>query len=271
MVSIFTYRDERKLFAVIAATIVAAIVALAQIGAARSGKSSPVEIVVSSAALIVQETATDVAAAVTHAVTAVVEVPRYYATTQALTAENQALRQQDARLRETVSHIPDALALEQLHARVPRGIAARAIALDLEGQSRMATIDRGSLAGIKVDDGVIDADGAVGRVVSVDPLTSKVLLLIDPGSKVPAVVQRGRWWGIATGTNTRVRLQYVSQDASLRIGDRIVTGSGESFTAGVVIGRITNIYHPEGALYQTALVEPAAAFGRLGGVLVIPK
>jgi len=133
------------------------------------------------------------------------------------------------------------------------------------------TIDKGARAGVRVDAGVIGEAGVIGRVVGVEPFTSKVLLLTDATSKVPAVVQRGRWWGIATGTNTRVQLQYVSQDAKLRRGDVIVTGEGRSFHAGVPIGRIVQVFHSEGALYQTAVVEPAVAFGHLGRVLVLPQ
>ncbi len=81
--------------------------------------------------------------------------------------------------------------------------------------------------------------------------SASVLLLTDPTSKIPAIVQRGRWWGIATATNEHIQLQYVSQDAPLRVGDAVVTGEGRTFHAGVTIGRIVTIYRPQGALYQT--------------------
>ena len=51
----------------------------------------------------------------------------------------------------------------------------------------------------------------------------------------------------------------------------VVTGAGRSFRAGLVIGRISAIDHPEGALYQTALVEPAVAFGRIAHVVVVHR
>jgi hypothetical protein len=38
----------------------------------------------------------------------------------------------------------------------------------------------------------------------------------------------------------------------------------------VSIGRVITIYRPQGALYQAAVLEPAAQFGRIGKVLVIP-
>jgi cell shape-determining protein MreC len=68
-----------------------------------------------------------------------------------------------------------------------------------------------------------------------------------------------------------VKLQYVSQDAKLHVGDRVVTGEGRSFHAGILIGRIKQIEPAAaGALDQTAIVQPAADLGALSRVVVLP-
>jgi len=271
VVSIFTYRDERKLFAVIGAIIVAALIALVQIDAARSGRPSFFS---SGATAVFGFFQTGLSAgldATRNAAGSFLDAPHLVGENAALAERNRALEAENARLREALSTQPDAAAIERVAARVPGGVVAATIGFDPENQSRIVTIDKGAHAGVRVDSGVIGEAGVVGRVIGVEPFTSKVLLLTDATSKVPAVVQRGRWWGIATGTNTRVQLQYVSQDAKLRRGDVVVTGEGRSFHAGVPIGRIIAIFHSEGALYQTAVVEPAVAFGRLGRVLVLPQ
>jgi rod shape-determining protein MreC len=135
----------------------------------------------------------------------------------------------------------------------------------------LARIDRGSVAGIAEDGGVINSDGAVGRIVAVTPLFSTVQLLTDPASKIPALVQRGRWWGIVAGNGSRLEMRFIAQDAKLRVGDRIVTAQGRSFPAGIALGTIRSIGRPEGGLYQTAIVDPTVAFGRLGVVLVLSR
>ena len=122
-----------------------------------------------------------------------------------------------------------------------------------------------------VPEGVALADGVVGRVIEVEPFSSKVLLATDPSSRIPAVVSRGRWWGIAVGTDSRIELRYVSQDAPLKVGDEVITGAGRSFGAGLALGRVARLDRIEGALYQNALVEPAVAFGRLHAVLVLAR
>ena len=50
-------------------------------------------------------------------------------------------------------------------------------------------------------------DSVVGTVTEVDPLSSKVLLINDPTSRLTAQVQTGRWWAIAVGTLTRLKLR----------------------------------------------------------------
>ncbi len=270
MVSIFTYRDERKLFAVVGAIIVAAVIALIQLEAAKSGKPSLISIAVGSTALFVQGAVAELGNAARGAGTTLGDAPRLFARNAELSAENHALRGDNARLREALAQAPEAAAIARTSADVPGAIVATVVGYDPENLARIVTIDRGSNSGVQRDDGVIDPDGVVGRVVDVAPLRSTVLLAIDGASKVPAVVQRGRWWGIATGTNARIRLQYVSQDAKLRVGDAVVTGDGRSFRAGFALGRISEVDHPEGALYQTAVVEPAVAFGRISRVLVLP-
>ena len=269
MVSIFTYRDERKLLAVIGTVIVAAVIALVQLDALRSGKASPIATAVTSTAFVFQSVVAAARGGVRGFFAGIGDAPHLYAANRTLTADNRSLRAENSRLREALARTPAASALAKVAGGTPHGTDANVIGYDPENVSRIVTVDRGRVSGLRRDDGVIGAEGVVGRVVDVQPFSSTVLLVTDAASKVPAVVQRGRWWGIATGTNARIALQYVSQDAKLRLGDYVVTGNGRSFRAGLPLGRIVRIDHPEGALYQTAIVEPAVAFGRLTRVLVV--
>lgn len=268
MVSIFTYRDERKLFTVIGVVIVAALVALIQLSAAKSGKPSIIAVAVSSTAMFAQEAVSAVGDAARGLSTTLGDAPNLYRQNGELKSANASLTRENERLRERLAEEPEVRAVLDAAAVRP-GIVANTVGFDPENTSRSIVIDRGSSAGVRRDMGVIDADGVVGRVVAVDPLTSTVLLVTDVASKVPAVVQHGRWWGIATGTNARIRLQFISQDAKIKRGDTVVTGEGRSFHAGLLIGKIAAIDHPDGSLYQTAVVEPAVAFGRLAHVVVL--
>ena len=249
--------------------IVASSIALIQLDSLKTGKPSVIAVAVGSVAVYAQSATAAVQGAARGAAASVADAPKLAAQNQALRERNRGLRLENARLREALAAAPDAAAIKDTNANFGPGIEATVVGYDPEGLSRTVTLDRGALAGIKSNDGVIDDDGVVGRIVATEPLSSTVLLVIDGASKVPAIVQRGRWWGIATGTNNSVKLEYVSQDAKLKVGDVVVTGEGRSFHAGLSIGTVTRIDHPEGALYQAALVTPSVAFGRLSHVLVV--
>lgn len=187
-----------------------------------------------------------------------------------LRAENASLREANARLHQLAATYA---ALTQVRPvlHLYGGIEARVIGFPPEDESRSITIDRGSDAGVKPQDGVVAPSGAVGRVVAVGPLSSQVVLLTDYTSRVPAIVRRGRWWGIARGNLGSIRVEYISQDAPLRVGEVVVTGEGRSFHAGVPIGTITAVQRGATTLYQTAIVKPAADLGALDRVVVLRR
>jgi rod shape-determining protein MreC len=271
VVPIITYRDERKLFAVIGAVIVAALIALLQLDFARSGRTSPLTVTVTSATAYAQLAVAIVVNAVRGGWTTVVRTPALATENARLRSENATLRTQNDNLLERIARVPAAASLEKAELAHPAGMAATVIGFDPEATTHVVTIDRGAKDGVHRDDGVVTGDGVVGRIVEVSPLSAKVLLVIDATSKLPAIVQKGRWWAIAVGTSTRIKLQYVSQDAKLHVGDRVVTGEGRSFHAGVLIGRIRQVEPAAaGALDQTAVVQPAVDLTALSRVLVVP-
>lgn len=152
-----------------------------------------------------------------------------------------------------------------------RGIEARVVGFPPENESRSVTIDKGSHSGVKRDDGVVASSGVVGRVATVGPFTSTVVLATDYTSRIPVVVQRGRWWGIARGNVESVLVEYIPQDAPLRVGDVVVTGNGRSFHSGVPIGTVTAIERGDATLYQTAVLKTSVDLGSLDRVVVVPQ
>ena len=272
MVPIVTNRDERKLFAIAGAIIVAALVALLQLDFARAGRTSPLTFTVTTVSAYLQLGASHVVNGVRGAFDTIRRTPGLAAENGRLRRDNTGLRAKNDELVERLARLPAAQDVAEAQLSHPDGIPAMVIGYDPEASMRLVTINRGSKDGVHRDDGVMTGDGVVGRIVEVAPLSSKVLLVTDATSKLPAVVQKGRWWAIALGTSTRVKLQYVSQDARLHVGDRVVTGQGRSFHAGVLIGRIKQIEPASaGALDQTAIVQPATDLSALSRVVVLPQ
>lgn len=137
------------------------------------------------------------------------------------------------------------------------------------------TIDAGSHDGITRDMTVINGDGLVGRVTTVGPSTSTVLLANDPDFTVGTRLEGSMELGFASGQgNQPMRDQLLNGKADVHKGDRLVTfGSeaGKPFVPGVPVGRITGIEPSGGNLTKTVLVQPFVGFTKLDivGVVVV--
>jgi rod shape-determining protein MreC len=144
-----------------------------------------------------------------------------------------------------------------------------------QGFSWTVTIDTGTKDGIARDMTVINGDGLVGRVTTVGPSTSTVLLANDPDFTVGTRLERSMELGFATGQGNRpMRVQLLNGKADVHTGDRLVTfGSqaGKPFVAGVPVGRIVGIDPSAGNLTKTVQVQPFVSFTKLDvvGVVVV--
>lgn len=267
---IFIYRDDRRLFALISVIIVAALLALVQINAQRSGSVSPIATVAASLFAFAEATVSATVGGMRSLGTAIVSLPRLERDNARLRTGNQRLIEENVRLHELAAQYASETRVRPI-VDLYHGIEARVIGFPPENESRAVTIDKGSSAGVRRDDGVVAADGVVGRIAAVGPFSSTVMLATDYTSRIPAVVRRGRWWGIARGNLSSVIVEYIPQDAPLRIGDVVVTGEGRSFHSGVPIGTVTAIERGDATLYQTAVVKTSVDLGALDRVVVISQ
>jgi rod shape-determining protein MreC len=200
-------------------------------------------------------------------------------------AEAERLRKENAELRSQLrtSDLARARAndLDKLLGLAGRGqyrvLPARVVAVGTEqGFEWTATIDAGTGDGIKLDMTVVNGDGLVGRVKRVGPMTSTILLAVDPTSSVGARLEGSLQIGVVTGRGKRAMdLQLLDPQTQVRKGDRLVTlGSQGStpFVPGVPIGEVTNLKQTPGALTRTATVTPYVSFTALDlvGVVVEP-
>ena len=97
---IFTYRDERRLFALISLIIVAALIALVQIGAQRAKTESPIAAVATSLFAFAESAVSATVGGVRGGAAAVVALPQLERDDARLRAQNTALSAENARLHE---------------------------------------------------------------------------------------------------------------------------------------------------------------------------
>ena len=183
--------------------------------------------------------------------------------TEARLQRLEALESENARLR----------ALLDSTARVgSRALVAEILDVDLDPYRQRFELNRGLLDGVYLGQALIDAQGVVGQVVRVGPLTSEALLITDADHAVPVSVNRNDLRTIAAGTGDsgRLRLLYVTNNADIVVGDVLMSsGLGGVFPAGYPVGRVTEVtLRPEQA-FAEVLAEPASALDRDREVLLL--
>jgi rod shape-determining protein MreC len=152
--------------------------------------------------------------------------------------------------------------------------AAQVVAIGAaQGFSWTITIDAGSRDGIKRDMTVLNGDGLVGRVTTVGPRTSTVLLANDPDFTVGTRMEGSNELGFATGQGDRpFAVQLLNAKAAVHKGDRLVTfgsSNDKPFVPGVPVGRVVRIDPSGGGLTRTVYVQPFVGFTKLDVVGVV--
>mgnify|MGYP006107363611 CR=1 FL=1 len=108
---------------------------------------------------------------------------------------------------------------------------------------RSIVLNKGSRNGVKVGMAVYDDIYLVGKVVEVNFLTSRVLLISDINSKVPITIQPLNTQGIMSGLEQASgQLQYINKEELISENNQemvvVTSGVGGIFKSGVPIGNI---------------------------------
>ena len=160
-----------------------------------------------------------------------------------------------------------------------RTMGARVIGRDASNWWKSIQIDRGTQDGIRENMPVINADGLIGKVISVTRDEARVLLLIDPNCKVSALLQDSREQGIVSGSDNAFGIEphclmtFVDRKARVKNGETVITsGLGGIFPKGIPIGAATRVRtNPQTGMYQDVDVRPAVDFHRLEEVEIITE
>ena len=152
-------------------------------------------------------------------------------------------------------------------------LAVQVIGRDPTGWFKSVIIDKGSRSGLKINMPVVNAMGVVGRLVSVSPNYSKVLLIIDQNSAVDCIIQHSREKGIVKGVSSKLcKLDYVIKTSDIVAGSRVITsGLGRVFPKGLPVGEVVLGDNITGELFKNIKVRPMVDFSKLEELLVILK
>ncbi|WP_330339978.1 rod shape-determining protein MreC [Streptomyces sp. NBC_00557] len=249
----------------------------------RGGRNSPVDGARQAAAAVFGPVENGLSSAVDpvgNAVSAIRDSGNRHDRLARLEKENAALKAKlgsDDRNRSRLNQLDKML---KLAGEGQYGIkGAQVIAIGAaQGFSWTITIDAGANDGIKRDMTVLNGDGLVGRVTTVGPDTSTVLLANDPDFTVGTRMEGSDELGFASGQGDRpLRVELLNAKAEVKKGDRLVTFGSEAdkpFVPGVPVGVVSRVEPSNGGLTRTVYVTPYVGFSKLdivGVVVQAPK
>lgn len=151
-------------------------------------------------------------------------------------------------------------------------LIAQLLEVDTDPFVHQVILDKGSRDGVFIGQPVLDANGVMGKVVQVGPYSSRMLLINDPHSGIPAQDTRNGIRAIVMGDNLTGKLALVNvpQTIDIKEGDVLVTsGLGSNFPEGYPIGRVITVTKDPGLQFATITVEPSAHLDTAREVLLI--
>jgi rod shape-determining protein MreC len=156
-----------------------------------------------------------------------------------------------------------------MEAMPSQGTAAPVIGRTADHWWQQVTLGRGSQDGIEPDQIVMAPGGVVGRVDSVTPHTSRVLLISDPSSSIGVMVSRSRATGYMRGRgNNRAAIEFFEKSPDVRKGDPIaISNLSHKYPAGLSVGRVESV-NMDKMPAPEAIVELSAPISSLEWVLV---
>jgi rod shape-determining protein MreC len=195
---------------------------------------------------------------------------------EALTMENQELRQKVINQSLSQQDLDDLRNLSAAMSYVnPQeyydSVVGTVIATDGSLWYNIFTINVGTSQGVHKNAVVINGDGLIGIVLDVGPDWSKVISIVDEYNNVSFQAYRDLGLlGILSGDGTGALTGYMlDAEAPIIEGDVLISSGLELYPRGIPIGKVSQVTWDKDALLRTILVEPAVNFSNIQKVAVI--
>jgi rod shape-determining protein MreC len=133
---------------------------------------------------------------------------------------------------------------------------------------KSVVVNKGSKDNVKMGMIVLDGEYLIGKIVEVNYLSARVLLLSDLNSKIPVSVEPGGLQSILSGTGESFGIiQYQQKEYIIEENSLVYTsGAGGLFKAGIPVGKIETI---DPSLFETKKVNFFSDFTQLRFVKIL--
>ena len=148
---------------------------------------------------------------------------------------------------------------------------AKVIQRDVIPNKKSLKMNIGSKDNIKIGQTVMGINGLIGQVVEINSFTSKVLLITDSSSNVPAIIARTGQQVIVKGESQTdmMEISFLKNEANIQKGDLIVTsGQAKRFIASIKVGRVKDVVKNEGERFSRVTLMPLENINDINEVIV---
>jgi rod shape-determining protein MreC len=193
-----------------------------------------------------------------------------------LKRSNDQLAKENARLRSLLhmktKYIPDSL-VELEPGITIKYISAKIISNTTQFRNNYFMIDKGFLAGIKKDMGVVTENGVVGIIIDVSANYSSGISVLHKDSRISAKIKKNdqlvniSWDGL----NYRLGdISHIPSHVTLIPGDTIITsGNSQIFPEGIMIGTVDNISDDIDNMFKKGNIRFSVDYNQVTYVYVV--
>jgi len=207
-------------------------------------------------------------------------VASYFASNRALSVNNRELKEQLLAEAPAVQGYKS-LETENARLRALLDVGARFAGASTPAEvlysgrdpfSQKLFVDKGESAGVQPGQAVIDEAGVVGQVTRVFPAMAEVTLVTDKDHAVPVKVERSGVRSVmyGAGTGRLPELRFLSPNAEIQAGDRLVTsGIDGTYPAGLAVAQVVSVERETGQIFARVLCRPLAGVDKSPQVLIL--
>ncbi len=143
--------------------------------------------------------------------------------------------------------------------------------MDVIPNKKSVQINIGSDYNTQIGQTVMGVKGLLGQVVEVNVYTSKVLLITDTDSNVPAKIARTGQQVIIKGRSQddMLEIPFLPNDSEIESGDLLVTsGQAKRFISSLKIGRVVEVIRNEGERFSEVVIQPLEDINNISEVIL---
>ncbi len=143
--------------------------------------------------------------------------------------------------------------------------------MDVIPNKKSVQINIGSDYSTQIGQTVMGVKGLLGQVVEVNVYTSKVLLITDTDSNVPAKIARTGQQVIIKGRSQddMLEIPFLPNDSEIESGDLLVTsGQAKRFIPSLKIGRVVEVIRNEGERFSEVVIQPLEDINNISEVIL---